>query len=394
MKLISFYSFKGGAGRTVCTANLVPLLGRLLGASKKTPMLVIDMDLDSAGLTHILEMHSKFDQSEWVSTNLIIKGGAEIYLSNKKYERIFFNRDYYAPSEPSNRRELIGNIKDILTNWGVPANVIGLLDDLNFRKSILEGFHNLITSENAEVHRKRIINELSFVESETKLLKKLDDFLPAYGMVDISDKFGEFEDGSIRFVGLKQGTSDKILSGDAQSKLAELRWKCENENFCAIVIDSASGSQAIANAIHRIDDSTIVYCMRLTKQFRDGTRLRLLDFIKKGKNESNSIGHSNIVLLPVAVPSIEYAETSNLSKLKSFAYQDIKRISEIVNKEAADKNSNVRVHDDFVMSGIPEVESFKWNEDILTRVSKRTSDQEEALKQYTAVANKIKNITQ
>jgi cellulose biosynthesis protein BcsQ len=53
--VISFYSFKGGAGRTLCTANLVGLLAHEIGATQDAPMVLLDMDLDSAGLTIMLE---------------------------------------------------------------------------------------------------------------------------------------------------------------------------------------------------------------------------------------------------------------------------------------------------------------------------------------------------
>ena len=53
--VISLYSFKGGAGRTLCTANLVGLLAREIAASKDAPIVLLDMDLDSAGLTIMLD---------------------------------------------------------------------------------------------------------------------------------------------------------------------------------------------------------------------------------------------------------------------------------------------------------------------------------------------------
>jgi|GEM_PF-4931146 len=392
MKIVTLYSFKGGAGRTVCTANLIPLLAKKMGATNKTPMLVIDMDIDSAGLTHILEQYPKFEDSDWVSTNFIIKGGSEIYLYNKKYERVFFNEDYYMPNEVNNKNELIASSASIMRDWGIPSRVVELFKDINIRKSVLEGFHKMMLRESTVGTKKKIIDELSTADDQRRLLKKIAYLLPAYGMVDISDHFVETEGGSIKFIGLKQGITDKIVLGDVQSKLTELILKCENANFCGIVIDSASGNQAIANAIHRIDNNILVYCMRLTKQFRDGTRLRLLDFINKAKPEKDAHCDSNVILLPIAVPTVSYKGNPYLSKLQAFAEYDIKRMCKIISEEASGKNAKVKIHDDFVAMGIPEVESFKWQEEILYMVPNRSTDQEEALKRYAAVAEKIKCI--
>jgi cellulose biosynthesis protein BcsQ len=53
--VICFYSFKGGAGRTVCTANFTSALAKQVDASEKAPVLLIDMDLDSAGMTMMMD---------------------------------------------------------------------------------------------------------------------------------------------------------------------------------------------------------------------------------------------------------------------------------------------------------------------------------------------------
>lgn len=70
-KVISLYSFKGGAGRTLCTANLVGLLAREIGASEASPILLLDMDLDSAGLTILLEQTDAFEGKRWNLSNIL-----------------------------------------------------------------------------------------------------------------------------------------------------------------------------------------------------------------------------------------------------------------------------------------------------------------------------------
>lgn len=60
MKTITFYSYKGGAGRSSTTLNTLPYLVESMKASKESPILVLDMDLDSAGMTYLLGMDVHF----------------------------------------------------------------------------------------------------------------------------------------------------------------------------------------------------------------------------------------------------------------------------------------------------------------------------------------------
>ena len=62
MKLISFNSYKGGACRTTTCYNVLPYLALELGATSKQPIIVVDCDLDSMGLTNIF--HAEDDPEE------------------------------------------------------------------------------------------------------------------------------------------------------------------------------------------------------------------------------------------------------------------------------------------------------------------------------------------
>ncbi len=59
-KLITFYSYKGGAGRSSTAINTLPFLVNTLGATAKRPLLLLDMDLDSAGMTYLLGCDTYF----------------------------------------------------------------------------------------------------------------------------------------------------------------------------------------------------------------------------------------------------------------------------------------------------------------------------------------------
>lgn len=54
MKIIGFNSYKGGACRTTTCYNTIPYLCKLLKATEKTPLLIVDLDLDSMGMTKLI----------------------------------------------------------------------------------------------------------------------------------------------------------------------------------------------------------------------------------------------------------------------------------------------------------------------------------------------------
>lgn len=86
-KIVSLYSFKGGAGRTVCTANLIGALAKEVGASPDRPVLLMDMDLDSAGLTIFLDQGHTFWDSPWNAAK-IVTGDLDLGIRTY-YERFF-----------------------------------------------------------------------------------------------------------------------------------------------------------------------------------------------------------------------------------------------------------------------------------------------------------------
>lgn len=61
MKNISFFSYKGGAGRTSLLYNTLPFLAEELGATENNPIIVLDLDLDSKGLTYLVNGNSNIN---------------------------------------------------------------------------------------------------------------------------------------------------------------------------------------------------------------------------------------------------------------------------------------------------------------------------------------------
>ncbi len=64
----TFFSYKGGAGRSTTCLNTLPFLVKKSTAHKKAPILLLDMDIESAGMTYLLnqqeKFHGKFDVKE------------------------------------------------------------------------------------------------------------------------------------------------------------------------------------------------------------------------------------------------------------------------------------------------------------------------------------------
>lgn len=64
MKNISFFSYKGGSGRTSMLYNVLPILAKELGATPEEPIIVLDMDIDSKGLSYLVDVKSKINTIE------------------------------------------------------------------------------------------------------------------------------------------------------------------------------------------------------------------------------------------------------------------------------------------------------------------------------------------
>ena len=56
----TFYSYKGGSGRTTTLLNTTKHLIDELGANAEKPILLVDADLESAGLTYFFNAQEKF----------------------------------------------------------------------------------------------------------------------------------------------------------------------------------------------------------------------------------------------------------------------------------------------------------------------------------------------
>lgn len=83
MKVISFFSYKGGAGRSTLAYNVIPFLAaNHFHPTAESPMIIVDTDVDSCGMSYLLE-----EQNNVTDTNCIqylLKNG----MDSKKYDSV------------------------------------------------------------------------------------------------------------------------------------------------------------------------------------------------------------------------------------------------------------------------------------------------------------------
>lgn len=59
MKTIAFFSYKGGAGRSTLAYNIIPILAEeYYKPTADCPIIVVDMDIDSCGMSYLLEVET------------------------------------------------------------------------------------------------------------------------------------------------------------------------------------------------------------------------------------------------------------------------------------------------------------------------------------------------
>ena len=293
-KQITFHSYKGGSGRSSTTLNTIPYLAEALGADAEHPILLLDLDIDSAGMTYLL-------------------GKADHFLN-------------------------------------APDVKVFLKGEIGWRTRPTEDFksHGLLSH-----------------------------FVP------VGEKFG-LDNDTVLFFGVndEKKIDNKEIDGTSQDLLHRLAiFADNNERIKAIVMDSASGEQTVANFATQFAD-TIVCCMRPTMQFRMGT-FRFLSHL------ANKEVSTRIVLLPTVVP------TQDVEIDGRFQREDALRK---IRRGISDLEGRIRIDDAFAREdcfGINEVQRFKWQEGVLYKLEKNggltQEDETLAAQRYKKLADVLAN---
>ena len=272
MQTITFYSYKGGSCRSVTLLNVLPFLVEVFDANALEPILVVDMDLDSAGITALLQEDTHF-QSGFDVKSLLSDGfpGSNTKCANLR------QHPFFQHTVPVGER--VGVDNDSILFLGTNDSKVLSIDDI--------------------------------------------------GGANIE---------SIRI--LKQA--------------------CRANGFKAIVLDSASGDQVPAK-ISTTAASTIVCCLRPTRQFRTYT----FQYLRRLKNRIPD--DTKVIVLPTAVPTTDLPFKKSSEKENSLSL--LQDHIAMFNKD--ERNCLI---DNFVFNdhfGIPEVEKFKWREDVLYKLHKK-----------------------
>lgn len=74
-KVISYFSYKGGAGRSTLLYNTVPLLlNEHIKPTSDKPVVLVDMDIDSCGLSYLLEVNAAKIQDNCCVQHVLAQG--------------------------------------------------------------------------------------------------------------------------------------------------------------------------------------------------------------------------------------------------------------------------------------------------------------------------------
>ncbi|MBR5523872.1 MAG: hypothetical protein IKU51_01205 [Clostridia bacterium] len=84
MKTISFFSYKGGAGRSTLAYNLIPILAsEHFHPTAEHPMIVVDTDVDSCGMSYLVKAEDKVTETNCIQHLL------DNDFINKRYASIY-----------------------------------------------------------------------------------------------------------------------------------------------------------------------------------------------------------------------------------------------------------------------------------------------------------------
>lgn len=356
-KCFTFYSYKGGSGRSTTTVNTLNHLIDELGASPEFPILLVDADLESSGLTFFFNQENRFLGGSELGnvafdTTYILSGAAD----PKHYFRestnlvpvpqdliIALQKDFDSVEKIFEGVELSYSkwqlLQQIAEEYSNSRNVnysgdSALLKFFDFSKFIF----TLMTIEKEK--------DLSVDQKTNRKHQTIYDFLPVSTYTDISGYFNK-EEGTIRFLGVDtRQNCERLARNHSTEAIEALIEACSRKNYKAVIFDSGAGTQSTAHLFQYKSD-VIVYCMRPTMQFAKGTKAAIRTYKDSFKNGAK------VILLPTAVPQND--ENNILSK------ECFKEIGKIV-KEAEEKIDTTFCT---LENALCEVELFKWREVIL-----------------------------
>lgn len=409
-KCYTFYSYKGGSGRSTTAINTVKHLIGKLEASPQQPILIIDADLESAGLTYFFNMDKRICGRfmEAIHTTRILADTGSIRQGitfGKSVEKCRHISQCGGPGEDG--KDIQRLIEKLFpgNNWEYFSDMQITRTERSMLKYVLEAFQAKSREDDPEVHKEKALlgsdenttfgkssleedyNEVAayfdikqfipqlraihtdatMTEAEKVAAKRtaLQNFLPPVSFVDVSDYFC-CEVGTVRFLGVDVRYRDEQIARNGSDELiSTLIYECGVHNYSAVVFDCGAGTQSSAHVLHEVSD-VIVYCMRPSLQFLKGTVNNLTNYKselvnamqeKKAKASITGTKITNdtkrpVIVLPTAVP---IGQDGPISTESFVSIENIARAFSTI------------VDDTFCTpeTALCEVNLFKWREHIL-----------------------------
>ncbi len=397
-KCYAFYSYKGGSGRSTTCVNTILHLIKELKADPEHPILLVDSDLESAGLTYFFDCEKTFsslsvnttmllsektdqltpDNEQWVllgdescypsrKISKIVIDSLEALGEKNAYE-LLHDITVYAPEDKVLSGIVESYVKCRKSEQDDPEAVFSQ-DEPTENDVIIYKTYNigrlLAKLENVQRKKEEISEEMLLAQKRSALLE----FLPATHFVDISGFFN-CEEGTVRFLGVVLNyQGEQLLRNNADRMIGDFIKTCGKAGYRAVVFDSSAGVQSSAHALHEVAD-VIVYCLRPSQQFIKGTAMQLDNYrsalrrhkekleIERAHYEGEAVSAKNkkpIILLPTVVP-----KNDRYAALRDDSFEDIRtKLLPQANRELID--------DTFCtpQTALGEVEYFKWREQIL-----------------------------
>lgn len=329
MKSVAFYSYKGGSGRSTACVNFTYFFAKDVNATVDNPIIIVDCDIDSAGLTYLLQKNCK-NKDKFVSTpgNKIFSVESILCGDQKGNDGVSKIRglESYPPLVSIHDNPFFTDMIPVGDFFGLePETVLFLPSDLKSR----DGNFNASPSRKA-----------NYIQ-----IKKMARRYKCSGLIfDCPAGTQELALWSLESV-------DNIVC----CMRPTYQFRCGSVDSIKIVIDKTEEGEEkriiiCPNAVSR--KNTTFYGSKYPESIRSRLKEEVFDVVDKycrnnGKDEDITIVDSMLYNSPV----------------------------ESVNK----RSENIKGAD---LIGIPEVERFKWFEECLGTIKIENEDEELAIERY------------
>ena len=319
------YSFKGGAGRTVTTANVAHQL------SRTHDVLVVDLDVESAGTSVLFGVDAAVESGTCFSVQDVLCGVHRIERMNEE-----FLRRYYAASERPFDPETIRRDGD--QSKDSHAGVSIEMDRVEFEECIWPFLHSAPREYGVKV-------------------------IPARRMVTNADFVRRSSDSTKRF----------------QTMLLQIEALAQVPDF--ILFDSAAGIQDTALLGLQSADILVIFA-RWSRQFMSGTVQVLKNWVAHPELDRLQ----RVLIVPTAVPGFmgEGRAPKVLEERRTEFRKAIGEINKRARKRWGRPEDWVAIDCE-----IPESDELKWDDRIISEATPANESMRDLVSAYRRLASRL-----